>query len=65
MAQLAHVLYCVEFDAALNCTSQAWLPAPSLLPNLPPAEVGLLLGATAVLFAMAWGAKRLRRTVTD
>lgn len=59
MAQQAHVLYCVEFDSTGTCVQQAWMPAPSLLPPLSGPEVAGLLTATAALFAVAWGSKKL------
>ncbi|WP_411831963.1 hypothetical protein [Pseudoxanthomonas mexicana] len=65
-AQASHVLQCIEFDAQTNtCTQQAWLPAPSLLPPLEPAEVAALLSVTAVVFALAFGGKLLGRTTRD
>lgn len=66
MSQQAHVLTCVAFDQVTHeCTQQAWLPAPNLLPDLPKADVLQLLAAAAVLLATAWGAKMLGRTVRD
>lgn len=65
MAQQALVLHCVQYDGT-TCTQEAWLPAPSLLPpDLTAAEVGALLTATAVCFAVAWAAKKLRRSITN
>lgn len=66
MPQQAHVLTCVEFDAqTLTCTVQAWMPAPSLLPDISTADVLALLSAAAVPLAVAWGAKLLGRTTRD
>lgn len=64
--QEAKVLYCVEFDAVTGtCVTQAWLPAPSLLPPLTSVEVASLLGATALLFAVAFAWKFLGRVTRD
>lgn len=66
MPQQAHVLTCVEFDPqTLTCTVQAWMPAPQLIPDISAADVGALLTATAVLLAVAWGAKHLGRTTRN
>lgn len=63
MTVQAHVLYCVEFDAANTCVREVWMPAPQLLPPLDPTGAMAILAATAVLFAVAWGAKQLGRTI--
>lgn len=61
-----HVLQCVEFDSqTLQCAVQAWVPAPTLLPDIPTADVSQLLAAAAVCLATAWGAKLLGRTTRD
>lgn len=62
--QVAHVLYCVQFNVETNtCTQQAWMPAPSLVPPLPLTAVGQLLSATLVCFVIAfWGREASRNT---
>lgn len=61
-----HVLQCVEFDAqTATCAVQAWVPAPTLLPDIPTADVLQLLSAAALCLATAWGAKLLGRTTRD
>jgi len=63
MAQQAPALYCVEFVANGSWVQEAWLPAPSPLPRLTGAGVAAVLSATALLFAVAWGAKKLGWTI--
>lgn len=60
MSEQAHVLYCVKFDAQTHeCVTQAWLPAPSLLPPLSVKQAGQILPMVYLLFAVAWGWKKL------
>lgn len=60
MAQQAHVLYCVEFDAQTHeCVTQAWLPAPSLLPPLTVEQAGQILTMVWLVLTVAWGWKKL------
>lgn len=60
----AHVLYCTAFDATTHeCISQAWLPAPSLLPPLTIGQAGQLLAASLVVFAIAWGCGEIVRAI--
>lgn len=65
-AEVARVLYCVEYDEVTEaCTAQAWFPAPSLLPPLTTAEVVELFGLTAAVFAVAWAWKQVGRAIRD
>lgn len=65
-AQVARVLYCVEYDEVSGtCTAQAWLPAPSLLPPLTAVEVAQLFTPVALLFAVAWAWKQTGRAIRD
>lgn len=55
MAEVAHVLYCVEIDDATGeCITQAWMPAPSLVPPLTEAQTATLMGLLLVLFSTAY-----------
>lgn len=66
MPKQPHVLQCVEFDPqTATCAVQAWVPAPSLLPDLPAADVFQLLASVALCLSTAWGAKLLGKTVRD
>lgn len=66
MAQVAHVLYCVEVDPATQeCTQEAWMPAPSLLPPLSVGAALELLGAAVALLAVAWGVKWITRAIRN
>lgn len=60
--QVARVLYCTEFNEELGqCTAQAWLPAPSLLPPLTLTQVEEIFPWMALCFAAAYCWKLLGR----
>ncbi|KAB7768910.1 hypothetical protein [Xanthomonas sp. LMG 12461] len=60
MAQQAYVLYCVQFDAQTHeCTQQAWLPAPSLLPPLTVEQAGQIGSAALLFLGACWIWKKL------
>lgn len=62
--QVARVLYCVEYDSELeSCTTQAWLPAPSLLPPLSIEGAAAILGASLVVFSVAYGMRSVVRSI--
>lgn len=62
MPQQAHVLYCTAFDEVTKeCTAQAWMPAPSLLPPLTTAQALELAPWIALCFCVAWCWKILGR----
>lgn len=65
MAEVGHIKQCVAADETGTCTQEAWMPPPQLLPDLSAAEVGMLLGATAVVFAVSWAWKMAGRTTRD
>lgn len=55
MAQVAHVLYCVEVDDATGeCITQAWMPAPSLVPPLTEAQTVTIMSLLMVIFCTAY-----------
>lgn len=60
----AHVLYCTAFDAATHeCTAQAWMPAPSLLPPLTVGQAGQLLAASLGVFAISYACREVVRAI--
>lgn len=65
MAEVGHVMQCVQVDEAGTCTQEAWMPPPQLIPPLTAAEVTGLAGATAFLFAVAFAWKAAGRTTRD
>jgi len=55
------VYECLSFDtASASCTQAAWVER-SDFPTLSTADALVLLGAIAVLFAVAWGYKFVSR----
>lgn len=58
--EVGYVQTCTQLDVQTQtCTAFAWLPPVQLLPRLST-EDGLQLGAAAaVVFAAAWGWKKL------
>lgn len=59
------VLYCVEWDTETptQCTQEAWMPPPSLLPPLSVEQAGVLLSALLVLLATAYGVNQVVRQI--
>lgn len=63
--QVARVLYCVAFDETTNeCTQQAWMPAPSLLPPLTTEQAGEILSYAFMVLAVAWCWKKLGQSTS-
>lgn len=57
------VLECITFDTATaTCTQQAFVER-EVFPELSVSDAGQLLQSVALLFAVAWGWKILRRSI--
>lgn len=62
--QPGFVLTCTEVDAVTGeCTVQAWLPAPNLLPPMTIAEGSLMGGSFCFVFGMCWVLRKARQAV--
>lgn len=58
------VLTCTQVDAVTGeCTVQAWLPAPSLLPPMTAAEGASMGGAFAFVIGAAWVLRKARQAI--
>lgn len=62
---MPRVLTCLDQTPAQDgsCALQAWQEAPTLLPELSPAQVYDICGHVAALLATAWCFKQLTRTI--
>ncbi|WP_314103929.1 hypothetical protein [uncultured Stenotrophomonas sp.] len=58
-----YVYECLQFDQQTGTCIQAGFVPRNDIPDLTPAQVGMLLAAVAVLFAVSWGYKHLGRTI--
>lgn len=58
------VLTCTAVDAVTgDCTAQAWLPAPSMLPPMTAAEGATMGAAFAFVIGAAWVLRKARQVV--
>lgn len=60
------VAVCTQFDGAGACTQTVWMPyAAGPLPALSIADAQQIGTAIALLLALAWGIKMMKRTLSQ
>lgn len=60
-AEPGYVKVCLAVDATTHeCTTEAWVPSPSLLPPMTLAQAATLNYEITLLLAAAWCLKKVR-----